>query len=193
MDFGAEDEIQQYIQKHNLEDSINDYSYNKAKRDYKWTTFYKNLALHDTNKFVSIQMKKNFMPPVLRKQYLMGIGDKNVNRRVEVIVPSIACNQTMGKGKRTMIIPDSYEKEKFLRRQMTIEPEPVVEKMVKRTSKVATQEENDVQSREEKHQKQDKKLAKKYASLLSASKNLEEEMYMFDQYCSKIYNVQHNI
>ena len=116
MDFGAEDEIQQYIQKHNLEDSINDYSYNKAKRDYKWTTFYKNLALHDTNKFVSIQMKKNFMAPVLRKQWLMGMGDKNINRRVEVVVPGIACNQTMGKDKRTMIIPDSYEKEKFLRK-----------------------------------------------------------------------------
>ena len=55
-------------------------------------------------------------------------------RRVSVVVPGDLSDQVI-------IIPDSYEPEKFLRNTKSVKPEPVIEKQVKRMSKLASKAE----------------------------------------------------
>lgn len=44
MNFGAEYEVTQDVQKRGLTDTANDYSYNKATRDYNWRLLYENIT-----------------------------------------------------------------------------------------------------------------------------------------------------
>ena len=59
--------------------------------------------------------------------------DEN-KRRVEVVVPGDLNDQVI-------IIPDSYEPEKFRRKHKSLQAEPVLEKPVKRISKLASKAE----------------------------------------------------
>ena len=44
MNFRAEYEVTQDVQKRGLTDTANDYSYNKATRDYNWRLLYENIT-----------------------------------------------------------------------------------------------------------------------------------------------------
>ena len=55
-------------------------------------------------------------------------------RRVSVVVPGDLSDQVI-------IIPDSYEPEKFRRKTKSVKTEPVIEKQVKRMSKLASKAE----------------------------------------------------
>ena len=123
--------MQQLIQKQNLTDTVNDWGLNKASRDYKWRLLYQNITTQDSIKFFSEQMKKNYMPPQIKNKLLMRGAGGHDGGRVEVEIP----------GCGSMVLPDTYEPEKFERPETTTKIDPESLNVGEKVQKVATEDE----------------------------------------------------
>ena len=127
-------------------------------------------------------MKKNYLPPQLpeRAKLLAERPKKFANHRVSIRLP----------GDKFMIIPDSYEPEKFYRTDETLITEPDEQTAGPGVNSGVAEKEGRELTREEQHKQQDREFKRKIRRLQSEFEQLRTQTKDFDSYRQRLGTVQ---
>ena len=117
LSFDREETINELVVKRRLEDDKVETGYSKAAREYLWNRMTEAIFTEEPIKFYSIQMKKYYAPPEIQAH------------RVDPNLKGIAARQTVQIGDESFVIPDTYEKEKWIKKKNGKQPEELKVKL----------------------------------------------------------------